>query len=348
MTGVGLTRPSRGLMVLVMGAGVLAVACRRGTQQPAAPSPAAPSPPPSHSPLALGAVSLRDISTSGVLSEPLDLNPLQDRLRDRLAGSGIFAAPAPDAGAALPLVRLHGEVALDGAEVEDKGVARALVRLVLDTRPSEVAGAIDETLAAQGEQVYPIRRKRPGAKGGDSTDEKHRDRRADEQRALFARLVQRVASDLLDGFLAREKLRSAPAAAIHAALSADGGDLQEQAIRIAGERRLRDEVPRLLDRLDDPNEAVRDAALGALIQIGDRRAVTALARSRSMRDRREMRKILEAIATLGGDEALDYLSFVAASHDDEEIRALATAARARLERRQGTGGESPPRPAPTP
>ena len=34
-----------------------------------------------------------------------------------------------------------------------------------------------------------------------------------------------------------------------------------------------------------------------------------------------MRKIIEAIAILGGQEADDYLSFVASSHDDEEIRA---------------------------
>jgi len=165
---------------------------------------------------------------------------------------------------------------------------------------------------------------------------------ADGKRVLFGKLVQRVASDLVDGFVARESLRTAPVAAVAAALRADGGDLQEQAIRIAGERRLRDQVPVLLDLLDNQNEAVRDAALGALIQIGDRRAVSALTKSRSMHDRREMRKILDAIATLGGDEALDYLSFVAASHDDEEIRGLAAAAKSRLERRQRAGAPANP------
>ena len=33
-----------------------------------------------------------------------------------------------------------------------------------------------------------------------------------------------------------------------------------------------------------------------------------------------MRKIIEAIAILGGQEADEYLSFVAATHDDEDIR----------------------------
>jgi hypothetical protein len=281
-------------------------------------------------------VILRDASASQALPQPLDLEGLQQRLRERMAASGIFVSPGADAGSSLPLVRVRGDIAIDGAEVEDKGVARASVRLWLDTRPSDAPGAVEETLAGEGEQIYPIRRP-PGAKraraGGSGLPE-------GDKRALFAKLVDRVAVDLLDSFLAREKLGAASAETIHATLRADGGDLLEPAIRIAGERRLRDEVPVLLELLENPNEAVRDAALGALIQIGDRRAVTALTKSRSMKDRREMRKILDAIATLGGDEALDYLSFVAASQDDEEIRGLAAAAKARLERRQ-RGSETP-------
>jgi len=83
---------------------------------------------------------------------------------------------------------------------------------------------------------------------------------------------------------------------------------------------------------------VRDAALGALIAMRDRRAVHELTQSRSLRDRREMRKIIEAISILGGQEADEYLSFVAATHDDDEIRAEAAAARARLQRREAEAG----------
>jgi HEAT repeat protein len=114
--------------------------------------------------------------------------------------------------------------------------------------------------------------------------------------------------------------------------------LREEAIRMAGTRGLREEVPTLLALLQDDNEATRDAALGALIAMKERRAVTELTRNRSLRDRHEMRKILEAIAILGGDEARDYLSFVAETHDDEEIRKLAADAKVRLDRRSPTNG----------
>jgi hypothetical protein len=100
---------------------------------------------------------------------------------------------------------------------------------------------------------------------------------------------------------------------------------------------MREEVPVLLDLLQHDHEATRDAALGALIALRERQAVARLTRNRSLRDRREMRKILEAVAILGGEEARDYLSFVADGHEDEEIRKLAADAKGRLERRQEGG-----------
>ncbi len=319
--------PARALAVTLA---LVLTGCHRN--QAAAPAAVATPPRP-----ALGEVILRD-STPPSATPPssIDFDRLQDELRARLAASGLFT-PA-DAGAPSAVVRVRADVALDGAEVEDKGVARAAVRLRFDTRPSDAPGAIEEDLAGEGEQVYPIQgkvaAKARGAKAHPGVGSAPAEPGPEEKRALFARLALRVAGDLIDGFAARQKLATAPESAIRAALRADGGELQEQAIRVAGERKLRDEVPALLDLLDNPSESVRDAALGALIQIGDRRAVTALTKSRSLHDRREMRKIIEAIATLGGDEALDYLSFVAASHDDEEIRALAAAAKQRLERHQ--------------
>jgi HEAT repeat protein len=113
--------------------------------------------------------------------------------------------------------------------------------------------------------------------------------------------------------------------------------MQIEAIRAVAERKLTAEVPTLLRLLSHDDEAVRDAALGALVDLRDRRAVSELAKQRSMRDRREMRKILDAIATLGGQEAAEYLSFVADAHEDEEIKRMAKQALDRLKRRSDGG-----------
>jgi hypothetical protein len=87
--------------------------------------------------------------------------------------------------------------------------------------------------------------------------------------------------------------------------------------------------------LTDEDESTRDAALGAVVAMGDRTAVKALAESRQMRDSYEMSKVLDAVASLGGQEAKDYLSFVGETHDDPEIRSMAKAA---LERVMKHGG----------
>ena len=150
--------------------------------------------------------------------------------------------------------------------------------------------------------------------------------------------MTRVVRDLVEGVAARRRLQEGSPGAVHAALVADGGELREEAIRVVGERQLRDEVPTLLKLLGADDEPMRDAALGALIAMRERRAVRELTQSRSLRDRREMRKIIEAISILGGQEADEYLSFIAATHDDDEIRAEAAAARARLQRREAEAG----------
>ncbi|HEX3697446.1 MAG TPA: HEAT repeat domain-containing protein [Polyangia bacterium] len=280
----------------------------------------------------LGMVSVHDLSPAGSVAVTLDTDALEESLRRRLLKSGVVVAPATtdgsagdDPAAAPPTVRLRGEVALDGAEVPGKALARVAVRMQLDTRPSDAPGAIDEQLEGEGEKTYVVSK---GASAAAS--------RALQQQ-VFATLAERVAVDLLDGALARLKLRSASPESIHIALTADGGDLREEAIRLAGQRQLHQEVPRLLDLLTNDDEATRDAALGALIALKEPRAVSVLTKSRSLRDRREMRKIIEALSLLGGEEALDYLSFVAATHDDDEIRGQAAQAHERLLRRLDAG-----------
>jgi hypothetical protein len=60
-----------------------------------------------------------------------------------------------------------------------------------------------------------------------------------------------------------------------------------------------------------------------------------------MKDRREMRKIIDALASLGGQEATDYLSFVADAHEDEEIRNMAKSALLRSSAKSQVKSPSP-------
>jgi hypothetical protein len=299
-------------------AALAAAACRRGN----APPPPAPAPRPT-----LGGITLQDLSPPS--QERIDTAKIESDVRQALAGSGLFAPAAVDAGGG-PTARARLSFTAECVEVGAKGEARAQVRLRVDTRPSEVPGAVEFDLGGQGVEPYAVPALLRKAKGGESGT-------APRLPSLTA-LVMRITRDLVAGVAARRRLQEGSPAALHAALVADAGELREEAIRIIGERQLRDEVPGLLKLLSDNDETVRDAALGALIAMRERRAVRELTESRSLRDRREMRKIIEAISILGGQEADEYLSFVAATHDDDEIRAEAAAARARLQRREAEAG----------
>jgi hypothetical protein len=299
-------------VVLALGlAGLGASACRRHTP--------APAPPPLPR---LGDVQVADLTppAAGITA---GAPGLADELRRQLGASGLVAAGPPadgtagSAGAGAPpgpVLRLRGQVAVESVEVGAKGVVRTNVRLVLRSRPEDAPGAINEDLTAAGEREYAVRA---------GTD----------RAALAQALASRTAADLLSAFIARRRLATAVPADVRAAIVAKDGDrsLWQEAIRQVGARGLKDEAGVLLPLLADPDEEIRDAALGALVALRDRRAVHELTQSRSLQDQREMRKILDVIAVLGGDEARDYLSFVAETHEDEEIRRLAAAARRRLD-----------------
>lgn len=304
------------LLAVALGTAAAGPGCRRGT-------PSAPPPP---KPPVLGTVSVENM-TPGAEGARLDVGAMERDMRAALESSGLFS-PARGGGdrgdgGAGAISRARLAVAVELVEAGTKAEARARVRLHIDTRPSNAPGAVALDLEGQGMEPQPPRRH---ARGAEPAGQPPPD--------PLGPLALRVAKDLLNGFVAKRRLYEGPPSAVHAVLIGEAGELREEAIRVVGERQLREEAPTLLKMLGDDDETTRDAALGSLIALRDRRAVSELTRTRSLRDRREMRKIIEAIAILGGQEAEEYLSFVAASHDDDEIRTEAAAARTRLLRRQ--------------
>jgi hypothetical protein len=295
------------------------LACRRGRSTGAEGSSVR------RAPLALGSIEVV-AAPEGDGRVALDTEALARVIAARLRASGLVLASAiPDAALVPPgdgaaEVRVFARVTAEVIEVPPKAKVRASAVLQLDTRPSDVPGALAEQLAGSGE--------------GDLLTAAAAARA--DRTAAAERIAERTVADLLDAYLGRARLEIASPDELHALLARDN-PLREEAIRQVGTRQLRAETPRLLELLRDDNEAVRDAALGALLALREPRAVHALTQSRSMKDRREMRKILDALATLGGAEALDYLSFVAEGHSDEEIRTMAAEARDRLLRHLDAG-----------
>lgn len=242
---------------------------------------------------------------------PVDARALETRVADALRAA-IPIAPGAAATDGIDY-RLKVEVRLEGAEVEDKGVMRAFV----DARLSRVGGAAgDAPIAdqAMAERIY---------KKGELVD---RD-------AAFRAHLERAVDDVMKGVRARLSLHLGGRAELLAGLTDGDPDVRGEAIRIAGERKEREAVPKLIEILKSDDATARDHALGALVEIGDRRAVKPITEAARFRDLGELPKVIDALAALGGDEARAYLEFVSSGHDDPDVRGLAKEALGRLSRR---------------
>ena len=117
-------------------------------------------------------------------------------------------------------------------------------------------------------------------------------------------------------------------------LTAADPHIRDYAIRVLADRRSRAAVPHLIARLQDPNPEVARRAAGALIAIGDRRAVTPLIEMTRHRRPEDVGPILYALASLGGPEAEAFLFTLESGAADEETRRAAKGAYDDLLRRK--------------
>lgn len=242
-----------------------------------------------------------------------DDDALTKSAQKQLQEAGIFAA-GPNVKAAVAKVLLG--YAVEDVRAEGKALARAIAQLRVAVTPTKLADPYwAEEVEAAAELPYAV-----------GTDVK-------PPQKAYSSLVTRLVGDLLRDYIARQKLRTASEADVLKAIASQEGALREEAIRQAGQRHLPKAVDPLLRLLTHEDETVRDAALGALLAMRERRAVAVLTASHSMHDRREMRKIVEAVSLFGGSEAISYLEFVADAHEDEEIRTLAKSSLARVKKR---------------
>jgi len=123
--------------------------------------------------------------------------------------------------------------------------------------------------------------------------------------------------------------------------------VRDYAIRALADRRSVEVVPQLVGRLNDENPAVALRAVGALVAIGDRRAVDPLIEMTRKRPPQVVTQVLYALASLGGPTAEAFLYTLESGATDDEVRRAATDALAELRRKRDESSARdlhPPRP----
>jgi hypothetical protein len=272
-----------------------------------------------HGALAVGRVVVGEAALAGKPEIPESVEQLRVELRDALEASGRFTMrEGGPVSVQLEIDRAQRTLAPPSTPdprdpLEEREVADVAVTLEMTSAGAQ--GDIDR-LVAEGSA-------RRATNADDSLDPAVRHAAFDA--ALDAALRDAVAA-LRDQIDERNKGEEA--------LIRDLSDprLRNYAIRVLADRRSQGAVKALIALLQDPEVARR--AAGALIAIGDRRAVPALIDMTHHRGTEDVGPILYAIASLGGPEAEAFLFTLESGAPDEETRRNARAAYGELLRRK--------------
>lgn len=256
---------------------------------------------------------------------PLDDRVLASRIWEGLSQSPSFEAtgrrslvPVPDAGAIRRRrARLRAVYGVEELAAVAKGPAavRGLATLAVEWGDEIDGPDLWSSVACDGD--LPKDRKRLPEVAAD----------------LVECAITRGARDLVD----KEAIRRGDLPAILRALDDSDPSVRQVAFAAIVERRLDQTVPRLLELLHVPDELVRDGAIGALVGLRDRRAIKPLTELAEFKDLDLMRRIIDAVGEIGGDEAHEYLELVASGHQVPIIRELAQQALGRMGRRGDAG-----------
>jgi hypothetical protein len=167
----------------------------------------------------------------------------------------------------------------------------------------------------------------------------------DADRPRDARSLPAAAADVVECAIGRaahdlaqkEDLRHGDLAAVLAALDDPDPSVRQVAFATIGERHQAQALPRLVELLQSRDELQRDGAIGALVALRDPRAVRPLTELAKFRDLDLLRRIIDAVGAIGGEEARAYLDLIASGHEVPIIRELAQKALERLDRKADAG-----------
>jgi hypothetical protein len=136
----------------------------------------------------------------------------------------------------------------------------------------------------------------------------------------------------------KARIRAGTAAEVIAALAGTDPELALWALDVVAARQLHEAFDAAVALLGSEARPLRDGAVSALVALGDRRAVDPLANSAEFGDHEQMRVVIEAISALGGEDAREYLEFVASGHPEEDLRQRAAEGLERLFERPNRRG----------
>ncbi|MBI4508624.1 MAG: HEAT repeat domain-containing protein [Deltaproteobacteria bacterium] len=243
---------------------------------------------------------------------------LEEKLAGRLTATGLFALAGPGQADGPPS-KLRMEVAL-GLVGDDRKAPKIRGMLLLQVKIAGASPEEDGTLEENLISEVPMARSEQGI--------------AEQCTAFLSRMLD----DAVRGLAAKEKIRLGDRDAVREALGGSDPLLFRAALSSVAAHGLKELVPNLISLLGSEDPAVRDGAIGALVEMRERTAVAALTGLAKFGDLDTMRRIIDAIGTIGGDEAHSYLEFVAQGHGHPAIRELAQKALQHLEDREKNTG----------
>jgi hypothetical protein len=159
----------------------------------------------------------------------------------------------------------------------------------------------------------------------------------DAVRALATDVMTAAGRDLA----AREHERLLPVTALGPLLASADEQQVTWALDLAGAHKARALVKDITPLVKRP-PPVRDAAIAALVAIGDPSAVSAIAGAVDFDDREQLTTAIEAAIALGGPDADDFLEMIATGHHDSDLASRAKEGLERIARRNPDAGAPAP------
>jgi HEAT repeat protein len=119
--------------------------------------------------------------------------------------------------------------------------------------------------------------------------------------------------------------------------------VRDQAVRALAERGDKEAVPALVQRLKDSDPEVVERTVGALAQLRDARAVPGLIELTRHRDAPYVANVARIVGDLGGPEARAWLLTLSSGHPDDVVRGAANEALAELSAREPAARAAAPK-----